>query len=272
MKHLVLLHAVLFLFSGLLSARNANVIVRLDGNAMARHKGQTQWVTLNEKDTVELFDMISLARNSSVSVMKVSTRAVYSFSESGPMMVYDVIKKAEDKHLGVVRAVVKEAVSDNSARKKSDFSSYGASVRGQSRQTDTDVVYAGLCDAINRYFSGAGLENPHKDILLSREGPEELFSLKVSNSSDALYYVNVVCLDRAAPSFELCYPLGATAAVSPGAELILPGSYRHDKDIVYMLVASPVDFDSTLLDMNLRKRVAPASGCEGSSVYVDIEK
>lgn len=273
MKRCIFLMAWLLCASGLLSAQNVNVVVRLEGKAMVRHKDQTKWVPLSEKDTVSLFDMISLARNSSVSVMKASTRAVYTFDVSAePTMLYDIIKKAESTHLGVVRTVLKEAVTGNSVRKKSDFTSYGASVRGQSHDTHTNVVYAGLCDAINKYFSGSALENPHKGPVLSRMGSEGLFSLKVSNGSNDLYYVNVVCLDLSAPSFELCYPLEATMAVSPGTELHLPGEYQNDAGIVYMLVASLVDFDSTLLDMNLKKRIAPASECNSNLVYIDTEK
>ena len=131
MRHCIYLTVLFSVISNVMLAQNHDyVILRMTTEANVRYKGADEWQPLKEKDVVNLFDVIDLVGDGTVSIMKTATRAVYSTSDTEPATVYDVIRKAEDKHMGVVRNVFKEAVSDNSA-KKSDFSSYGASVRGQ---------------------------------------------------------------------------------------------------------------------------------------------
>lgn len=273
MRHCIYLTVLFSVISNVMLAQNHDyVILRMTTEANVRYKGADEWQPLKEKDVVNLFDVIDLVGDGTVSIMKTATRAVYSTSDTEPATVYDVIRKAEDKHMGVVRNVFKEAVSDNSA-KKSDFSSYGASVRGQESGSNTDAVYAAVCAAVNSYFTYGSVQVADTDISLTRVYDGDFYSFRVTNETPVMQFVNVVCINTSVPSFDLCYTFDVTPVAVPGEETLLPGEFCGNMDgTIYLLVASPENFDSGLVDMSLKKRLAPKSDAlETVTVNIEIQ-
>ena len=270
MSRCIYLIVLLSVISNLLSAQNDDyVILRMTADVNVKYRGSDRWEPLKERDAVTLFDVIDLVGDGSVSIMKKSTRTVYSTVDTEPMTVYDIVKRAENKHLGIVRNVAKEAVSTNST-KKPDVSSYGASVRGQVHTGSTDDVYAAVCSAVNMYFSDGSISGQNPGLSLTRVYDGELYSLCITNNTEYIQYVNIVCVDTVSPAFRLCYPFEVTPVAAAGEKTFLPGDYFDAEGVFYLLVASTENFDSSLLDMNLRKRLAPKSETIGTST-VNIE-
>lgn len=261
-----LLAVLLWIIPGLLSAQNNNVIFRLEGEAKVMRRGEDTWNPLKEKDAVMLFDVIDLSPGGSVSIMKTSTRAVYTSVHAGPMMVYDIFKQADAGHMEVVRNVVQEA-AQGGGRSDPDFSSYGASVRGQDAG-NTAAVYACLCEAVERYFAEGTPGGPEGCVSFARAYDGGTFSFKLVNGGEEAMFVNVVCMDAASSSSCLCYPFPTPIVIMPGTEMTLPGKYCPDASVSYMLLVSAKGFDASLLDLSLKKGLAPECGSGGGCNFV----
>ena len=248
---------LLLFFPGLLFSQNKNIILRLVGDAEIMYRGMDQWMPLSEKDTVSLLDVINLSSGSSVSIMKTSTRAVYKSECVGPIMVYDIFKSADAGNMAVIKRVISEATLGNRVESKPDYSSYGASVRGQRDGAVTASVYAGLFDAVTNFFLGheAILKNHSLDLCRIDNG--DLIAFQVINHSDSVYYVNLVCLDPSTSSFNLCYSFDSAIEIAPKTELTLPARYCNMEGIKYMLLASTEEYNSSLLDINIRNCITP---------------
>ena len=64
-----------------------------------------------------------------------------------------------------------------------------------------------------------------------------------------------------------------TPVAVSGEETLLPGEFCGNMDgTIYLLVASPENFDSGLVDMSLKKRLAPKSDAlETVTVNIEIQ-
>ncbi len=248
---------LLLFFPGLLFSQNNNVILRLVGDAEIMSRGMDQWMPLSEKDTVSLLDVINLSSGSSISIMKTSTRAVYKSEYVGPIMVYDIFKRAAAGNMAVIKRVISEATLGNRVDSKPDYSSYGASVRGQGDGDITASVYAGLFDAVTNFFQGHEEIKKNNSLDLCRISNGNLIAFQVINHSDSVYYVNLVCLDSSTSSFNLCYSFDSAIEIAPKTELTLPEVYCNMEEVKYMLLASTEEYNSSLLDINIRNRLTP---------------
>lgn len=262
----IILMLLLLVCPVLLMAQNQNVVVRIKGNVQIMRKGEKLWNPLRERDTVKLFDKINLPANSSVSIMKTSTRAVFSTDQVGQMTVHDIIKKAENQGLAVIKNVIEESALNNSKR---DFTSYGASVRGQEVESVTEAVYAHVYETINGILERGEIKE-EKAFALSRIYADNMCSFKVTNFTDSTYYVNLVCVNLHKKDSDVCYPYGITTAILPDSEFTFPGEFYDSDDVIYILVASSVDFDSSLFSLKIRNGSTPKNIDSCREVFCSI--
>lgn len=262
----IILMLLLLVCHVLLMAQNHNVVVRIKGNVQIMRKGEKLWNPLRERDTVKLFDRINLPANSSVSIMKTSTRAVFSTDQVGQMTVHDIIKKAENQGLAVIKNVIEESALNNSKR---DFTSYGASVRGQEVESVTEAVYAHVYETINGILERGEIKE-EKAFALSRIYADNMCSFKVTNFTDSTYYVNLVCVNLHKKDSDVCYPYGITTAIMPDSEFTFPGEFYDSDDVIYILVASSVDFDSSLFSLKIRNGSTPKNRDSGIEVFCSM--
>ena len=248
---------LLFICPLLSMAQNNNVIVRIKGDVQIMHRGDKQWKTLHMRDTVKLIDMINLSPNSSVSIMKTSTRAVYTADNTGQMTVRDIIKKAESRDMAVISNVIKENVSSGGENSRRDFTSYGASVRGQGGAAEIDAVYAHVYKAINGICAQGEIKEDAKSPALSRVYADDTFSFKVTCVDDCTCYVNIYCVN-------------ISTANGSGSVLMLPGEFYDSIDVVYLLVASTVDYDSSLISLKLRNGEKPQDSTDNDLVKCSL--
>ena len=261
---------LLFICPLLSMAQNNNVIVRIKGDVQIMHRGDKQWKTLHMRDTVKLIDMINLSPNSSVSIMKTSTRAVYTADNTGQMTVRDIIKKAESRDMAVISNVIKENVSSGGENSRRDFTSYGASVRGQGGAAEIDAVYAHVYKAINGICAQGEIKEDAKSPALSRVYADDTFSFKVTCVDDCTCYVNIYCVNLSNQSVEACYPRNISTANVSGSVLMLPGEFYDSIDVVYLLVASTVDYDSSLISLKLRNGEKPQDSTDNDLVKCSL--
>ena len=258
---------LLLLICPLLSmAQNNNVIVRIKGDVQIMHRGNKQWKTLHVRDTVKLIDKINLSPNSLVSIMKTSTRAVYTVDNTGQMTVRDIIKKAESRDMAVISNVIKENVSSGGENSRRDFTSYGASVRGQGDDAEIDAVYAHVYKAVNGIYAQGEIKEDVKSPALSRIYADDTFSFKMTCVEGCTCYVNIYCINLSNRSVEACYPCNISTANVSSAVLMLPGEFYDSNDVVYLLVASTVDYDSSLISLKLRNADKPQDSTDNDLV------
>lgn len=261
---------LLFICPLLSMAQNNNVVVRIKGDVQIMHRGDKQWKTLHVSDTVKLIDKINLAPNSSVGIMKTSTRAVYTADNAGQMTVRDIIKKAESRDMAVISNVIKENVASGGENSRRDFTSYGASVRGQGDAGETDAVYAHVYKAINSIYARGEIKENDKSLVLSRVYADDTFAFKVKCVDDCTYYVNIYCINLSNQSVETCYPSNISTAHVSSSEFMLPGEYYDSEYVVYLLVASTIDYDSSLISLKLRNGEKPQNSTDNSAVKCSL--
>ncbi|MBR5843726.1 MAG: hypothetical protein IKY75_04005 [Bacteroidaceae bacterium] len=258
---------LLFFVSPLLSlAQNHNVIVRLKGDVQIMHRGDKHWKTLQKRDTVKLIDKINLSPNSSVSIMKTSTRAVYTVDNAGQMTVRDIIKKAEGRDMAVISNVLKENASSGGEKTRRDFTSYGASVRGQGDTGKIDAVYACIYKAINNIYARSEIKEDDKSPAITRIYADDTYSFKVANIDVGTCYVNMFCVNLYSESVEVCYPRNISIANMSTSEFMLPGEFYDSEDVVYLFVASTVDYDSSLISLKLKNGEKPQNNIDDGMV------
>jgi hypothetical protein len=267
-KHLLTL--LLFICPLLSMAQNHNVIVRLNGNVQIMQRNDKQWKTLHVRDTVKLIDMINISPNSSVSIMKTSTRAVYTANNSAQMTVYDIIKKAESSEMAVVNNILKENASTGGQNSQRDFTSYGASVRGGATSDETDAVYAYLYGVIENIYAHGEVKEYDNTPTISRIYADDTFSFKVTCVEGCTCYVNIYCINLSNRSVEACYPCNISTANVSSAVLMLPGEFYDSNDVVYLLVASTVDYDSSLISLKLRNGEKPQDSTDNDLVKCSL--
>lgn len=252
-------------------AQNHNVIVRLKGDVQIMHRDDKQWKPLHMRDTVKLIDKIKLSPNSSVSIMKTATRAVYTVDNTAQMMVRDIIKKAENKDMAVISNILKENASSGRENTQRDFTSYGASVRGQGEYNEINAVYACVCRAIDDIYAFDKIKKEYDNsFAVSRIYADDTFSFKVTNIIDYAYYLNIFCVNLYNQSVEVCYPYNISIAKISKSEFVLPGEFYDSEDVVYLFVASSVDFDSSLISLKLKNGEKPQNSIENVKVKCSI--
>lgn len=261
---------LLFICPLLSIAQNNNVIVRLKGDVQIMHRADKQWKTLHVRDTVKLIDKINLSPNSSVSIMKTSTRAVYTADNAGQMTVRDIIKKAESRDMAVINNVIKENVSSAGKNSRRDFTSYGASVRGQGDDSEIDAVYAHVYKAISTIYTRGEIKENAMSPAISRVYADDTFSFKVTGVDDCACYINIYCVDLSNQSVEACYPRNISTANVSSSEFMLPGVFYDSNEVVYLLVASTVDYDSSLISLKLRNGEKPQNGTDNDKVKCSL--
>jgi hypothetical protein len=267
-KHLLTL--LLFICPLLSMAQNHNVIVRLNGNVQIMQRNDKQWKTLHVRDTVKLIDMINISPNSSVSIMKTSTRAVYTANNSAQMTVYDIIKKAESSEMAVVNNILKENASTGGQNSQRDFTSYGASVRGGATSDETDAVYACLYGVIENIYAHGEVKEYDNTPTISRIYADDTYSFKVTNITDCNYFVNIFCVNLYNQLVEVCYPCNISISKTSESEIMLPGEFYNSEDVIYLFVASSVDYEPSLISLKFKNSEKPQNSLENVKVKCSI--
>lgn len=251
------------------TAQNYNVIVRLKGDVRIMHRGDQQWETLKLHDTVKLVDKINLSSNSSVSIMRTSTRAVYTANSTAQLTVHDIIKKAESRDMAVINNILKENASSGKENTQRDYTSYGASVRGQNGRSEIDAVYACVCRALKDIYAYSEIKEHDDSPAISRIYADNTYSFKATDVADCDYFVNIFCVNLHSHSVEACYPYNISIAKAK-SEFVLPGEFYDSEDVIYLLVASSVDYDASLISLKFKNSEQPQNCIENVKVACSI--
>jgi len=237
-------------------------IFKFSGDVTVRKDGTRGWSDVTKRMSVNPEDVCRIPKGGSVSILDKKTNRVFTVDEDGVLNVKTLIEKAETASRRITARLNDALASDLAMERRAvpTYSILGATTHaggdGNSAQTGIPALTDTVCHVLRQYVDSlsVGYEiHPSDGLRVEKEGlGDGEFCFVVSNTTNELYYFNILRLDHKTKEVSFCItPVDAAGEIfiPDGMYLKLtqyPFAEDENEEYSYLFFATPkmIDFNA----------------------------